>query len=115
MNKEEILESMKKDGFHTTEYESSAFPIQPMFEKVIIKPFPPEDISKGGIIIPETAKERPSKATIIAVGEGLPNIRPMIFKAGQVVFHIKGAGTEVQYNDESYYIIRDVEILAIFN
>jgi chaperonin GroES len=89
----------------------SKFPIQPLHEKIVVKPFPPEQISAGGIIVPDTVQERPSKATVVAIGTGLDN-RPMTLKVGDIVFHVKNAGTPVRYNSEEYFVLRDVEVLC---
>jgi len=86
--------------------------IKPMHERIVFKPFPPEDISEGGILIPDSVKERQSKATVVAVGNGLKE-RPMEIKKGDVVFHVKGAGTLIEYEKEEYFIISDRDVLAI--
>lgn len=89
----------------------SKFPIQPLHEKIIVKSFPPETISEGGIIVPDTVQERPNKARVIAVGTGL-DTRPMALKEGDIVFHIKNAGVLVQYDKQDYYVLRDLDVLC---
>lgn len=89
----------------------SKFPIQPLHEKLVVKPFPPEKISEGGIIVPDSVQDRPNKATVMAVGTGLDN-RPMTLKEGDIVLHVKNAGTLVQHEKVDYYILRDVDILC---
>lgn len=85
--------------------------IKPLHEKVVIKPFPPDTVSENGIIIPDSVQIRPSKATVVAVGEGLKE-RPMELKEGDVVFHVKGCGTLIQHEKEDYFIMSDRDILA---
>lgn len=85
--------------------------IQPLNEKILVRPFPPDAISEGGIIIPDSIQQRPSKALVIAVGEGLKD-RPMRLQKGDTVFHVKNAGTPVEHNGEILYILRDVDCLG---
>ena len=85
--------------------------IRPIHEKILVFPFPPDEMSEGGIIVPDSIKERPSKATIVAVGDGLKD-RPMVLKEGDVVFHIKGAGTEIEERGNKYYLMTDRDILC---
>ena len=90
------------------------FPAKPLHDRVIVKPFPPDEKSAGGIIVPDSVKERPSKATVVAIGCGLKE-RPMEIKENDSVFHIKGAGTLLQHNNEDYYIMSDRDCLAILD
>lgn len=85
--------------------------VEPLFEKVLIKPFPAEEKTVGGIIVPDSVKERPSKGTVVAVGGGTPD-KPMILKEGDVVIHVKGAGTEVEENGEILFLMRDTDCLC---
>ena len=82
--------------------------IQPLHEKIIVLPFPIENQTKAGIIIPDTAQERPSKATVVAVGGGTKD-RPMELEVGDVVFHIKNAGSPIDIDGVLHYILRDVD------
>lgn len=88
--------------------------VEPLHEKVLVKPFPPETVTTGGIIVPDSVKERPSKGTVIAVGKGIPE-RPMHIKKGQVVFHVKHAGIELEVDGEKCYLMRDTDCLAILS
>lgn len=83
--------------------------IKPLHSNVLIKPLEPEAISKGGIIIPESFQERPNVAVIVAVGTGIEN-RPMELQEGDIVFHIKNAGTLIEQDGEKYFFIRDVDV-----
>lgn len=89
----------------------NGFPIQPLHEKIIVLPFSAEEKTTGGIIVPDSAKERPNKATVIAVGSGT-NERAMALKVGDVVLHVKGAGMEIECNGEKYFLMRDTDCLA---
>lgn len=87
--------------------EEQPFPVQPIHSNIVILPFAPDDVSKGGIIVPDSVKERPSKGTIKAVG---PNTT---LKVGDVVLHVKNAGTEIEVNTVKHYIMPDREVLSI--
>ena len=78
---------------------------------IVVKPYPPDDISEGGIVVPDSFKQRPSKAYVVSVGKEV-NGRKMNFKEGDTVFHVKGAGTPEFHNGEMLYILRDVDCLA---
>ena len=75
--------------------------IQPLADRVLITPAPAEEKTVGGIIIPDTAKEKPLQGTVVAVGEGKKD-EPMILKAGDTVLYGKYAGTEIEYDGEKY-------------
>lgn len=90
---------------------------KPLGDRVIIKPLPQEEVTKGGVILPDTAKEKPQQGEIIAVGSGriLDNGEkiPMEVKEGDKVLYGKYSGTEVKLNGEEYLIVSEKEILAI--
>ena len=81
---------------------------QPLHDKIIVLPFPPEKETDSGIIIPDSVQERPSKATVIAVGGGIGG-RPMVISVGDTVGHIKNAGTPVEIDGVEHFILRDVD------
>jgi chaperonin GroES len=89
----------------------------PLHDRVIIKRIEDAQTAKGGIIIPDTAKEKPMQGEVISVGPGkiLPDGKrsPMEVKAGDRVLLGKYAGTEIKLDDEEYLIIREEEILAV--
>ena len=91
--------------------------IQPLGDRVIVKPLELKEVKKGGIIIPDTAKEKPQEGEIIAVGKGKVaddgKLVPMEVKAGDKVLYGKYSGTEVKINDEEYLIMREEDILGI--
>ncbi len=92
------------------------FPLEPLDDRVVVKPKPREERSKGGIIIPDTAKERPQEGEVVAVGPGRlkeDGTRiPMQVKVGDKVIYAKYAGTEWKHNDEEYLILRESDIMA---
>jgi len=85
------------------------FPISALQNYVIIKPCEAESISIGGIIIPDSVKERPNKGTVVSLGEDLKD-KPV--KIGTLVYHVKGAGIEVEHNHEPYFIMRYSDLLC---
>ena len=86
--------------------------IQPLEDRVLITPAPAEEKTVGGIIIPDTAKEKPLQGTVVAVGEGKKD-EPMILKAGDTVLYGKYAGTEIEYDGEKYLVMRQSDVVAI--
>lgn len=88
--------------------------MQAILNKILIKPFPSEEKSTGGIIVADGFRERNSKATIISVGNGTKKT-PMRYKPGMVVFSVKDNGEEFIINGEKHYLIESSWILAILN
>jgi chaperonin GroES len=84
--------------------------IIPISERVLIKPFKAENKTKSGIIIPETAKEKPQEGIILAVGKEVKNT---ILKVGEKVLFKKYSGTKINYKQKKYLIIHKTDILAI--
>jgi len=91
--------------------------IQPLGDRLIIKAVEPKEIKKSGIIIPETAKEKPQEGEVVAVGKGKTaedgKLIPMEVKAGDIVLYGKYSGTEIKINDEEYLIMREEDVLGI--
>ena len=91
--------------------------LKPLADRVVIKRIEQEEVKKGGIIIPDTAKEKPQKGEVIAVGPGRldeqGNRMPMEVKVGDKVLFSKYAGTEVKIGDEEYLVMREDDILCI--
>ena len=85
--------------------------IQPLADRVLVLPAPAEE-KVGGIIIPDTAKEKPLNGTIVAVGEGT-KYEKMILKEGDNVLYGKYAGTELEYEGKKYLMMRQSDVLAI--
>ena len=92
--------------------------IRPLHDRVIIKRLDEDEQMRGGIIIPDTAKEKPQQGEVIAVGEGKfredGTRQPLDVKAGDRVLFGKYGGSEVKIDDEEYLIMREDEILGVF-
>jgi chaperonin GroES len=86
--------------------------IKPLADRVLVQPEAAEETTASGIIIPDTAKEKPMRGTIIAVGNGTKK-QPMTVKAGDTVLYGKYAGTEITVNNVEYLIMRESDIFAI--
>ena len=91
--------------------------ITPLSDRVLVKPMDAVEVKKGGIIIPDTAKEKPQEGLVVAVGPGKvtdagKRVAPEV-KAGDRVLFGKYAGTEIKINDEEHIILREDEILGI--
>ena len=86
--------------------------IKPLADRVLIEPSQAEEKTAGGIIIPDTAKEKPQKGTVVAVGIGKKD-EPMTVKIGDVVLYGKYAGTEISVEGNDYLIMRESDIVAI--
>jgi chaperonin GroES len=89
-----------------------ALNIKPLADRVLIEPLEAETTTASGIIIPDNAKEKPQKGTVIAVGKGTKD-EPMTVKVGDTVLFGKYAGTELVLEGTEYLIMREADILAI--
>lgn len=91
--------------------------IKPLGDRVVIKPSPAEEKTKGGIILPDTAKEKPVIGEVVAVGSGRKTddgkVVPLDIKVGDKVLYGKYSGTEVSLNGEEYLIMRESDVFAI--
>jgi len=91
--------------------------IQPLFDNVLIKPLEADTKTASGIILPDSAKEKPQMGEIVAVGEGKVSPKgdkhPMVVKVGQKVYYKKWGGTEIKVNNEEWTILSQEDILAI--
>ncbi len=90
--------------------------LQPLADRVVVKPKSREEITKGGIVLPDTAKEKPQEGEVIAVGPGKMTDDgkriPMDIKVGDTVLYAKYGGTEIKEDDEELMILRESDILA---
>jgi chaperonin GroES len=86
--------------------------IKPLADRVVIKPSAAEEKTAGGLIIPDTAKEKPQKGTVVAVGPGKKD-EPLTVKVGDVVLYGKYAGTEISIDGDDYLIMRESDLVAI--
>ncbi len=91
--------------------------IKPLADRVVVKPLPAEDKTKGGLFVPDTAKERPQQGEIVAVGPGRVTDEgkkiPIEVKVGDKILYGKYSGTEVNFDGEEYLIMRESDIFAI--
>ncbi|MBE6305802.1 MAG: co-chaperone GroES [Bacteroidales bacterium] len=85
--------------------------IKPLADRVVIKPVPAEEVTLAGIIIPDSAKEKPLKGEVLAVGNGTKD-EEMVLKVGDVVLYGKYAGTEIELEGEKILIMRQSDVLA---
>ena len=90
----------------------SKITIKPLSDRVLIEPAPAETTTASGIIIPDSAKEKPQKGTVVAVGKGTKD-EPTTVKIGDSVLYGKYAGTELSIEGKDYLIMRESDIFAI--
>ena len=86
--------------------------IKPLADRVLIQPMAAEEKTIGGIIIPDTAKEKPLQGTVVAVGNGTKD-EEMVIAVGDQVLYGKYAGTELEFEGEKYLIMRQSDVLAV--
>lgn len=86
--------------------------IKPLADRVLVVPAPAEEKTIGGIIIPDTAKEKPLKGEVVAVGNGTKD-EEMVVKVGDTILYGKYAGTELELEGNKYLIMRQSDILAV--
>jgi len=91
--------------------------IRPLGERVVVKPLPSEEKTKSGIVLPDTAKEKPQEGEVIAVGSGklleTGQRVPIDLKVGDKVLFSKYAGNEVKIDDIEYLIMREADVLGV--
>ncbi len=96
---------------------SKSIKIRPLYDRIVVKRLPEEDVTKGGIIIPDSAKEKPAQGEVIAVGAGklLENgkVRAVEVKAGDRIMFGKYAGSEINLDGVDHPILREDEILGV--
>lgn len=86
--------------------------IKPLADRVLVEPAAAETTTASGIIIPDTAKEKPQKGTVVAIGTGKVD-EPLTVKEGDTVLYGKYAGTELKFEGKDYLMMRESDILAI--
>ncbi|HRN95018.1 MAG: co-chaperone GroES [Chitinophagales bacterium] len=86
--------------------------VKPLQDRVLVKPADAETKTAGGIIIPDSAKEKPQRGTVVAAGPGKKD-EPTSVKAGDTILYGKYSGTEIQIDGEDYLIMRESDIFAI--
>ncbi len=91
--------------------------IRPLGDRVVVKPMPSEEVTKSGIVLPDTAKEKPQQGEVVAVGSGrlLDNGQreAIDLKAGDKVLFSKYAGNEIKIDDVEYLILREMDVLGV--
>lgn len=91
--------------------------IQPLFDNVLIRPIQAENTTAGGIILPDSAKEKPQVGQVMAIGKGhispKGEVRPMTVKVDQKVMYKKWGGNEVKVNNEEWILVEEKDILAV--
>ncbi len=100
-----------KHQIHTNRFYMSVN-IKPLADRVVVEPAAAEEKTASGIIIPDTAKEKPQKGKVVAVGDGKKD-EPMTVKVGDTVLYGKYSGTELSLEDQDYMIMRESDILAV--
>jgi len=90
--------------------------LQPLADRIVVKPMPREEVTKGGIVLPDTAKEKPQEGKVLAVGPGKMTEEgkriPLDIKVGDTVIYAKYGGTEFKEGDDELIILRESDILA---
>jgi len=86
--------------------------VKPLADRVLVEPAAAEQKTAGGIIIPDTAKEKPQKGTVVAIGNGKKD-EPLTVKIGDQVLYGKYSGTEINIEGKDYLIMRESDILAV--
>jgi chaperonin GroES len=93
--------------------------IRPLHDRILVKRLEEQEVKKGGIIIPDTAKEKPQEGKVVAVGTGKVNEEgkkiPLDVKAGDRILFGKYSGSEVKVEDEEYLILREEDVLGIID
>jgi len=86
--------------------------VRPLADRVLVLPAPAEEKTIGGIIIPDTAKEKPQRGEVVAVGTGTKD-EEMVLKVGDTVLYGKYSGTELEVDGEKYLMMRQTDVLAV--
>ena len=98
---------------------ATAVKLQPLGDRVVVQPAEREETTKSGIVIPDTAKEKPQRGTVVAAGEGRRDDDgdriPMDVKVGDQVLFAKYAGTEFKLDDQDLLILAEKDVLAVIN
>ena len=93
-----------------------AIKLQPLADRVVVKPIEREEVTKAGIVLPDTAKEKPQEGKVVAVGQGRVSDDgkriPMNVKVGDIVIYAKYGGAEIKVEDEELVILHESDILA---
>lgn len=92
---------------------------KPLNDRILVKRVNEESVTAGGILIPDTAKEKPLKGTVVAVGSGARNesgdLIPMELKVGDVVYFNKWGSTEIKVNGEDFLVMKESDVIGVLN
>lgn len=109
----------RRDNQEVARKEEKDMQIRPLGDRILVKPLEAEEKTKGGIILPDTAKEKPQEGKVVAVGKGRiledGKVVPLEVKVGDKILYGKYSGTEVKLNGEDHLIIREEDVLAIIS
>jgi len=98
---------------------ATATKLAPLGDRVVLRPREQDEVTKSGLVLPDTAREKPQEGEVIAVGPGRVldngNRVNMELKVGQIVLYAKYAGTEFKLEDEEYLIVREPDVLAVLS
>jgi chaperonin GroES len=112
----EYFEHMK-EAFMPKEKAEKPKKLRPLYDKIVVERIKEKDISDGGIIIPDQAKEKPRQGLVLAVGEGAVtldgSIRPMRVKVGEIVLFGKYAGTDTEIGSTEFLLLREDDVLGV--
>jgi chaperonin GroES len=111
LNEQFCLTSLNVEKTMSTTVETSVN-IKPLADRVLVQPAAAEERTAGGLIIPDTAKEKPQRGTIVAVGRGTKD-EPLTVKVGDAVLYGKYSGTEITVEGKEYLMMRESDIFAI--
>lgn len=104
-------------GAKTNGASATAVSLRPLADRVVVRPSGREEMTKSGIMLPDTAKEKPMRGTVVAVGEGRRNdegVRiPLEVQVGDEILFAKYGGAEFKYEEEEYLILSEKDILAV--
>ncbi|MBI4050959.1 MAG: co-chaperone GroES [Elusimicrobia bacterium] len=107
----------EKEETYVVEATLTKVKIQPLGDRVLVKPLEQKEVKKGGIIIPDTAKEKPQEGQVVAAGKGKVTeegkVLPMEVKAGDRILYGKYSGTEIKIDDEEHLIMHQDDILGL--
>jgi chaperonin GroES len=114
-----VVETERADRARLTGGGEAAMKIRPMHDRIVVERLEEQEVKKGGIIIPDTAKEKPQEGRVVAVGNGRltddGKRLPLDVKVGDRVLFGKYAGSEVRLDDKEYLILREEDVLAVLD
>lgn len=93
--------------------------VKPLADRILVKPLDAQEKTKGGIVLPDTAKEKPQEGKIVAVGKGKTTdegkVQPMELKVGDIIIYGKYSGTEITVDGEELLIMREEDVFAVIS